>query len=81
MEVHFWDLLLASLAISGRGPAVEVTFPESMFSWSGPFQANLRDLLERGLADVALPQTKKRKYGVWKRDDEKNLMRIRVPHR
>lgn len=82
IEKHLWTLVLSSLAIGGDGPAVEVTFPDSIFTWSGPFQGNLRSFFQSRLAHAALSQGKGRAPGLWKgKGFPPNRMRIRVPHR
>jgi hypothetical protein len=78
---HGWPLLLGSLAIGGDGPACQVTFPETPFTWRGPFQGNLRSYLQVQLARLALQQTKQREKGVFVGDAQVNRMKIRIPHR
>lgn len=78
----FWNLFLRATAIGGKGPSVEVTFPDSIWRWRGPYQGNLRDMLESALVRFALPQNKARQSGQFKtRSGSVNRMRIRIPHR
>jgi hypothetical protein len=82
LQKQLWNLLLGSLAVGGLGPNVEVTFSDSIFTWRGPFEGNLRAFLIGRLASAALPQNKGRANGLWKgKGFPSNRMRIRVPHR
>lgn len=81
MDNYFWPLLLRSMAIGGDGPKVSVTMPSNIFTWTGPYQGNLRSILVEVLPEYALQQFKERAKGVWTDGHNFNRMRIRVPHK